>query len=796
MTLTLAGNATFTGPTGALGANLGSISGIGTNTLTWSGMNLSRTAGTNNTRTITVTATVPVSASAGTLTATAGDNNDANGAFYTGSTSRLDSTTHSVAGPCDFADTGSGAYASSICWFDLTGYNATTAARTNGQTMRQILPGNYTLSYTIKVGSTDAAAAAKNLPTWTGSYLGNPNSGVGGYQGISGMPAIYQSAGGSTTLALSNIVLRNSSGTTVSGFALVGADAESTDDNESITWTSSAAFTSIGPLGNACGGGFTGNGTTTVKCTGGTGVGNKTGTPILYSKDPTTFTQTMIGGGLQGVALGVMVSGVQLIKNVVNPVTTSDGFTISVAGGGTTLSTQTANAASGWTADTKQVYWITAGSRQDFTMTESPVSPTVAANYAVRWACTTNGKEYPLTDPSATTQTVTLTAFSDFIVCTITNTGPSLTLRKSVENAAGGSLTPADWTLTATGSARTISTSPVPPWTVSGSGTMTTGSTATTAVPIGSYTLGESSTAAGADRFSAGSWACTNSGTPMTINGNILTLGAGYNVTCTITNTYVPTVTVTKTWVSGVSGDKTDLVINNATTSPGKATSTSNGNLGSWTDAANVATAKATVGSTVSVAEVMQLANRGTYAAQLACLDANNTVVAVSGGAFTMPNRDVTCEYTNTPMSGTVTWSKVDAGSTSTLLSGSEWTLTGPTYPSPGTTVADCNLAPCAGPDTDPVAGQFSVSVLSGNYTLAEKTAPIGFQRDATVRTVILTIDGQVVGLGAISNNRSVVPALPLTGGASSDSFLLTGAALIAAAGMGAWLHRRRLLRL
>jgi hypothetical protein len=177
----------------------------------------------------------------------------------------------------------------------------------------------------------------------------------------------------------------------------------------------------------------------------------------------------------------------------------------------------------------------------------------------------------------------------------------------------------------------------------------------------------------------------------------------------------------------------------------------------------------------------MQLANRGTYAAQLACLDANNAVVAVSGGAFTMPNRDVTCEYTNKVMVGTVTWSKVDAGSTSTLLTGSDWTLIGPSYPSPGTTVADCTSAPCAGPDTDPVAGQFSVAVLSGTYTLVERTAPFGFQRDATVRTVILTTDGQVVGLGAISNKRSVVPALPLTGGASSDAFLLIGAALIAA---------------
>ena len=201
------------------------------------------------------------------------------------------------------------------------------------------------------------------------------------------------------------------------------------------------------------------------------------------------------------------------------------------------------------------------------------------------------------------------------------------------------------------------------------------------------------------------------------------------------------------------------------------------------------------VGSTVSIADVMQPANRGTYVAQLACLDGDNAVVAVSGGAFTMPNRDVTCEYTNTVIAGTVTWSKVDAGSTTTLLTGSAWTLIGPSYPSPGTTVADCASAPCAGPDTDPVAGQFSVPVLAGNHTLVEKAAPVGFQLDPSEHTFTIATDGQVLELGAFTNERSVVPVLPLTGGASTDAFLFTGGTLLLFAGMAAWLRRGRVLR-
>ena len=207
------------------------------------------------------------------------------------------------------------------------------------------------------------------------------------------------------------------------------------------------------------------------------------------------------------------------------------------------------------------------------------------------------------------------------------------------------------------------------------------------------------------------------------------------------------------------------------------------------------------------VAEVVALRQRHRRAVRVlvsaVCTNASNTVVGtLSGSSYTIPASDIvagaviTCDYTNRPNAGTVTWSKVDAGSTNTLLKGSEWTLTGPSYPTPGATVSDCvgaSAAACSGLDKDPAAGSFSVgSLWYGAYTLVEKTAPVGFQLDTTPRTFSIATEGSTVAVGAISNKRVPVPAIPLTGGTGTDSYLITGAVLLALAAAAAWRQRRR----
>jgi hypothetical protein len=54
----------------------------------------------------------------------------------------------SAASPtCSFATAGSGTYASTLCWFDLSSYSAATATGASGQTMTMTIPGGYTLTF-------------------------------------------------------------------------------------------------------------------------------------------------------------------------------------------------------------------------------------------------------------------------------------------------------------------------------------------------------------------------------------------------------------------------------------------------------------------------------------------------------------------------------------------------------------------------------------------------------------------------------------------------------------------------
>ena len=123
VTMGLTGGATFTSVSGA-GGNNGTVT-LNGSTLTWQGMNLNGTGNTQTTRTVTVTATVDPLVLTGSLVGTVSPG-ATNGAFWSGA-GRTQSVTHPVLGPgvCNFADPGSGAFAQSICWFDLARYNPT-----------------------------------------------------------------------------------------------------------------------------------------------------------------------------------------------------------------------------------------------------------------------------------------------------------------------------------------------------------------------------------------------------------------------------------------------------------------------------------------------------------------------------------------------------------------------------------------------------------------------------------------------------------------------------------------------
>ena len=144
-----------------------------------------------------------------------------------------------------------------------------------------------------------------------------------------GKPALYQTQSGTTTTAaLSGISVVDSQGNPVTGYSFVGADAESTDTGESITWASDQPLSLISNIGNACNSGalLTGVGTTTVKCSA-TVSSTKTGTAILAAEAP---LDVLADHGRRRDCRpwrsASLVSTVQLNKTVASRINPSDAF--------------------------------------------------------------------------------------------------------------------------------------------------------------------------------------------------------------------------------------------------------------------------------------------------------------------------------------------------------------------------------------------------------------------------------------------------------------------------------------
>ena len=138
-------------------------------------------------------------------------------------------------------------------------------------------------------------------------------------------------------------------------------------------------------------------------------------------------------------------------------------------------------------------------------------------------------------------------------------------------------------------------------------------------------------------------------GSPATIVTSTLAQpGSSATVTNTITRNQHQ-VTLQKTWVNGVEDDSTVLTVRGGIDGPASDTSFANGDPGAWTDLENVVTSSVYTGATVTVSESLDQENTGSYTPSLLCIDGQGATVPDSGdGIFPMPDRNVTCTYTNT----------------------------------------------------------------------------------------------------------------------------------------------------
>lgn len=260
---------------------------------------------------------------------------------------------------------------------------------------------------------------------------------------------------------------------------------------------------------------------------------------------------------------------------------------------------------------------------------------------------------------------------------------------------------------------------------IGGSSVTTTGTgNAVTSAPVtvNPATIGASHTfqevaAAGANlAFYTTTYSCTNarSGgqTPSGSGTNFnITPVAGDDLFCTFTNTLnTAPVALTKVWVDSVTGDSVSLAIsgplvinavNGSSTAPFTTTN---------------ATAQATVGSTVNLAETFA-GNATGYTTTVTCV--RNTpqqqTITVTNNSFTMIGPGVNCTFTNTGKRGSIVITKDAVPNDAQDFA----------FTTTGTGLSAFNLDD-DGDGTLPNSRTFT-NLLSGTYAVTEGTLPAGW---------------------------------------------------------------------
>jgi Mg-chelatase subunit ChlD len=143
-----------------------------------------------------------------------------------------------------------------VCWLDMSQFNSTTAKTEDGQKMTVNLGGGLTMSF-IAHYSGNRTVHASGVPTWDNSAAHPGEAGHHAIFGVEGYsdfpsgskPALYQEDGNQddSKIELSHITITNN-GQDVANlqYSFVMADAESTNKNEQMVYTSSSAITQLG----------------------------------------------------------------------------------------------------------------------------------------------------------------------------------------------------------------------------------------------------------------------------------------------------------------------------------------------------------------------------------------------------------------------------------------------------------------------------------------------------------------------------------------------------------------------
>lgn len=426
------------------------------------------------------------------------------------------------------------------CWLDFTNYNDATAKSASGQNFSFTLSDGATLTFNLRTTGSPGIVSII-APSWTGAAVGNT-----AFLNIPNRPILYQQAAGTTTFRISSIAITPPPGSpAVTAYMFVAADAESTNDGESLSWnTNGGAWTILDQVNPISGNAYpTISGTNTQTFTE-TGVPGTVGGYIVGSTSPTTVNTTMVGGGLQGVMFAVRFASIRLNKQIIGArVNSADQFRFDIRAttSGTVLATGTTSG-SGNGPFTAAAVSLASGIPLTLVETMAPGSVSTLSQYSSRLTCANGatGSSTPLPNNLATTSfNFGALQFGDAVQCTFTNAAfPHLRLQKAL--GAGGRLFATDqFIMNIRQGATTIATT-----TTTGTGTtVTNGSTALTQVNLATaYTMAEAASGTTALVQYTAVMACTNAWTgsstalPTSVPGTI-TPQLGDVIACTITNT-------------------------------------------------------------------------------------------------------------------------------------------------------------------------------------------------------------------------------------------------------------------
>lgn len=236
-----------------------------------------------------------------------------------------------------------------VCWLDMSKFDSEAAKKDDGQKMTVNLGGGLTMSFTAHYFGGRTVVASK-VPTWDNRKAHPGEAGhhaIFGVEGYSNFPtgskpALYQNNeyGDGSRIRLSDITITEN-GRTVDNlqYSFVMADAESTNQNEKMVYTSDSVITELGSYPTSDNNyGFcnseSSNGGRTITCTGEDKDSVPQGIRLYTTSAPTQVSIEMKNSGSgsrQGAAFGVIFSQA-VAKITVNGLASGDTNTTFKAG--------------------------------------------------------------------------------------------------------------------------------------------------------------------------------------------------------------------------------------------------------------------------------------------------------------------------------------------------------------------------------------------------------------------------------------------------------------------------------